>query len=210
MKALSIFLLHSCFLILTTVDSRAQSFTEEIIHYREVFKQAFIKKANSPLTETDLKYLRFYEPDSTYKVKAKITFTHDPEPVVIPTYSGIEKKYLKFAALDFNLHGKNITLTLFKPLGLSDPAYADHLFLPFTDATNDETTYGGGRYLDLKRRAIVGDEITVDFNKSYNPYCAYSAGYNCPIPPAENAMDISIAAGEKIFEGAYKKERTGK
>ncbi|QNL48564.1 DUF1684 domain-containing protein [Olivibacter sp. SDN3] len=207
MRTLLILLLNGCFLVLATVDSRAQGFAEEIICYRESYKQAFVEEANSPLEESDLDDLRFYEPDSTYKIKAYVTFIHDPEPFIIPTYSGVDKKYLRFAALNFKLHDEEIELTLFKSLGLSDPIYADYLFLPFTDATNDVTTYGGGRYLDLKRSDIKGNEIIIDFNKSYNPYCAYSAGYNCPIPPPENALNISVEAGEKKFEGKYKGER---
>ena len=71
--------------------------------------------------------------------------------------------------------------------------YKDHLFLPFTDKTNGFESYGGGRYIDLRIPAT--DSLLLDFNQSYNPYCAYTTGYNCPIPPKENALPIKIEVG---------------
>ena len=76
--------------------------------------------------------------------------------------------------------------------------YKDYLFLPFTDLTNGDTTYGGGRYIDM--RIPEKNTIILDFNQSYNPYCAYGGNYSCPIPPAENNLDIAITAGVKKFK----------
>jgi uncharacterized protein (DUF1684 family) len=75
--------------------------------------------------------------------------------------------------------------------------------LAFTDLTNGEDTYGGGRYIDLYISDIAEGHITIDFNKAYNPYCAYSDGYNCPIPPASNSINLEIKAGEKMYKGPY-------
>jgi uncharacterized protein (DUF1684 family) len=78
------------------------------------------------------------------------------------------------------------------------PQYKDYLYLPFKDFTNGESTYGGGRYLDFKMSDIQENQtIIIDFNKAYNPYCAYSDGYSCPIPPSENHLQVFIEAGEK-------------
>ena len=71
--------------------------------------------------------------------------------------------------------------------------YRNHLFLPFTDLTNGEETYGGGRYIDLS--IPDSDTIIIDFNKAYNPYCAYSSTRSCPIPPRENDLDLKVEAG---------------
>jgi uncharacterized protein (DUF1684 family) len=79
------------------------------------------------------------------------------------------------------------------------PAYADYLFLPFTDETNGRETYGGGRYIDLREADFKNGSITIDFNKAYNPYCAFAGGYSCPKPPDENQLAIAIPAGEKKF-----------
>jgi len=78
--------------------------------------------------------------------------------------------------------------------------YADYLFIPFTDNTSGNESYGGGRYLDYKISDIKNNKLLLDFNKAYNPYCAYTTGYNCPIPPAENDLKVAIKAGEKAFE----------
>jgi len=79
-----------------------------------------------------------------------------------------------------------------------DEGYEDYLFLPFTDATNGNETYGGGRYIDLS--IPNGDQIVIDFNKAYNPYCTYNKKYSCPIVPSQNALDIEIFAGVKAFK----------
>ena len=76
--------------------------------------------------------------------------------------------------------------------------YEDYLFLPFTDKTNGDSSYGGGRYLDLK--LPEGDSIIIDFNQAYNPYCAYNDKYSCPVPPKSNNLDIEVLAGVKTFK----------
>ena len=79
------------------------------------------------------------------------------------------------------------------------PQYRDYLFIPFKDLTNEDATYGGGRYIDAKTTDITSGEMILDFNKSYNPYCAFSDAYSCPIPPDENHLNIKIEAGEQEF-----------
>jgi peptide deformylase len=80
-----------------------------------------------------------------------------------------------------------------------NPAYKNHLFLPFLDLTNGQESYSGGRYIDLSTDDIKGNNVEIDFNKAYNPYCAYSNGYRCPVPPVENNLETKIMAGEKAF-----------
>ncbi|NNG04429.1 MAG: DUF1684 domain-containing protein [Inquilinus sp.] len=79
--------------------------------------------------------------------------------------------------------------------------YGGGLFLPFADATSGAETYGGGRYLldaikgaDLGR---AGDRPIVDFNFAYNPSCAYSPAWTCPLAPPENRLPNPVRAGEK-------------
>jgi len=80
--------------------------------------------------------------------------------------------------------------------------YKNYLFLPFTDATTGVETYESGRYIDLQTGDIKNNQVVIDFNKAYNPYCAYVSGvYNCPIPPRENHLPVAILAGEKRFAG---------
>jgi uncharacterized protein len=82
---------------------------------------------------------------------------------------------------------------------MNRPEYADYLFVPFTDATTGNETYGSGRYIDLRLGDIKNNTVLLDFNKCYNPYCAYTSGYNCPIPPKENRLAVAVKAGEKVF-----------
>ena len=78
--------------------------------------------------------------------------------------------------------------------------YRDHLFIPFADATTSNETYEGGRYIDLNISDIKDGIIIIDFNKAYNPYCAYDHDYSCPLPPKENHITIAVRAGEKRFK----------
>ena len=183
----------------------AQSFNEQIDTHREKYKADFISNEHSPLKEGDLKNLRFYNANSDYQVAAKVIILENQKPFKMPTYAGTTAEYIRFAKLTFDLLGKPLQLTLYKNIALSaNPAYKDYLFLPFTDLTNNKETYGGGRYIDLKESDIKNGTITLDFNKAYNPYCAYSDGYRCPIPPEENNLEVEIKAGERKYVGEKK------
>lgn len=181
------------------------SYAEEVNRHREAYKKDFLHNDRSPLGAEDLDKLRFYEPDETYRVRCTFTRTPDEKPFELPTYSGITKPYVKYGVLNFELKGEPFQLAVYQSLALRGmPQYAQYLFLPFRDLTNDETTYGGGRYLDLNMAELEKDEIILDFNKCYNPWCHYSDGYNCPIPPTENSLETAIEAGEKMWTGNKK------
>ncbi len=119
----------------------------------------------------------------------------------MPTYSGKTKEHVAYAVVSFVLGGKPQQLTLYRSLNLMKlPNYRDYLFLPFKDATSGKETYGGGRYIDLRTGDIKDGKVPLDFNRAYNPYCAYEEGYSCPIPPATNRLSMAIEAGEKTYE----------
>jgi uncharacterized protein len=116
------------------------------------------------------------------------------------THSGKIKKYYVYGFVNFTLNLKKYKLNVYQSETLlSVDSLKDYLFLPFTDLTNYKTTYGGGRYIDLDINKIVNNKIEIDFNKCYNPYCAFGAGYSCPIPPKENDLPIAIPVGEKNY-----------
>nr|WP_262916132.1 DUF1684 domain-containing protein [Pedobacter montanisoli] len=185
---------------------QAQNFKTETEQHRIKYKEDFITNEHSPLKEADLKYLDFFEADPTYKVIAKVKLLSNEKPFKMPTYAGTTAEYIKYAVLSMQVHNQPVQLTLYKNVALSqNPVYKDYLFLPFTDQTNNKETYGGGRYMDLKTSDIVKGKIEIDFNKAYNPYCAYSDGYRCPIPPEENDLSLAIKAGEKKYTGEKKK-----
>src|SRR6188768_1101399 len=110
-----------------------------------------------------------------------------------------------FSSIHFTINDTAVTLNIYQSQDLMTmQQYKDHLFIPFTDATSGEETYESGRYIDLEIKDIANDKVLIDFNKAYNPYCAYVSGkYNCPIPPSENRLTVTIRAGEKAFRKTH-------
>lgn len=113
----------------------------------------------------------------------------DGSTVTIGTSDGATRAYTRAGSVTFPVGQDTATLTLL--------ATDNGLFLPFRDATSGKETYGAGRYLDLEQP--VEGVIEIDFNLAYNPYCAYSDSYSCPLPPHENWLTVPIAAGEQSF-----------
>lgn len=182
------------------VSCLAQSYNDSILLHRQHYKEEFIAEERSPLKGNDTAYLRFYAPDEKYRVKAKFEPTPESKVFDMPTHSGKTKPFRQYGILTFKLNGKKQTLCVYQNQKLmQDPKYKDDLFIPFTDATSNVETYGGGRYIDIKIDDIKEYILLLDFNKCYNPYCAYSEGYNCPVPPPENRLDVAVKAGEKNY-----------
>ncbi len=185
----------------TTIDA----FAKRIKKHREGYKRDLIRDLHSPITKYDLRFIDFFEPDSSYIIDCKIERLKDQKFFNFLTSSGKKRKYKKFTKLSCVVRDTLIELYTYESKRLlQSKKYKDYIFLPFTDNTNGDTTYGGGRYLDLQRDDFSGDSISIDFNLCYNPYCAYSSGYSCAIPPKENALPVYIEAGEKKYRGRKK------
>ena len=200
-------MIRYCFILFMMIqlNSFAQDYKTQIATHRDNYKADFLKDPRSPLKGDDLKNLHFFEADSNYRVKANVELLMNETSFQMATYTGTSREYIRYAILSFKLNGEAQKLTIYKSISLSKIAeYKDHLFLPFTDETNSEESYGGGRYIDLSSQDISGNFIEVDFNKAYNPYCAYSDGYQCPKPPAENELKLKVKAGEMIYTGDKK------
>jgi uncharacterized protein (DUF1684 family) len=182
------------------------AFAAEIARHRQEYKEHFIAESRSPLTEADTAMLDFFPADPSWRVKTQFIRTLEPQPFDMPTYSGRSAQYQEYGKLTFEKDGKTLSLSVYQNLRLmNSQKYTDYLFLPFKDQTNGDTTYGGGRYMDLKTGDIGTDGVLMlDFNKCYNPWCAFSDGYNCPIPPVVNHLTIEVPAGEKNFKGEKK------
>ena len=198
-------LLNSIFvfqLLLNSFISNAQSYKDSLLVYRVHYKNEFLEDKRSPLKQEDLGWLRFYPTDKKYRVQTTTELISDTTAISIQTHSGKIKRYRRFGYLYFYLpHSKeHFRLTVYQSCDfVKQEPYKDLLFLPFTDKTNYETTYAGGRYIDLSLKEFMTGNVVIDFNKCYNPYCAYADGYNCPIPPKENSINARIKAGEKLF-----------
>lgn len=199
-------MINRAILFLILIITGCSSLSKEIREHRKEYRHEFLTDPRSPLKEEDLQHLDFYSPSGKARVNAKFTVTPEAEPFEMPTYSGITRAYRKWGNAKFLWENDSITLSLYQNLTLlSNPLYKDYLFLPFKDASNGVSTYGGGRYLNMSKADTEDGWITIDFNKSYNPWCAYSDGFNCPIPPVENHLPFSIYAGEKKYKGEVKR-----
>jgi len=150
------------------------------------------------IIKSDTGYIDFYPIDESMSVTANVEVLKDEKPFQLMTSSGKTKEAQKYAKLTFTISGKVYTLYAYQLIKLkeTEPG-AVHLFIPFTDETSGETSYGGGRYIDIDGNDIRDQKIRIDFNKAYNPYCAFTTGYNCPIPPKENNLPVAVKAGER-------------
>lgn len=182
------------------------AFAAETARHREHYKQEFLTDARSPLSAQDTALLDFFPPDPAWRVTTRFERTPDAQVFDMMTYSGKKRLYVQYGTAHFEVAGKPYQLALYQNLALiRQDAYKDHLFLPFKDHTNGDTTYGGGRYLDLHTGDIGSDgALVIDFNQCYNPWCAYSDGYNCPVPPVANHLELEVAAGERNYQGEKK------
>ncbi|RYZ55258.1 MAG: DUF1684 domain-containing protein [Sphingobacteriales bacterium] len=193
------------FLLLPTLAA-GQNYEDSIAAHRAEYCQAFITEKRSPLKAADTGFLRFFNPDRLYRVTARFTPSGDTTSFLMPTRSGKTKRFRKYGTASFRLkNGRrwiDETLEIYQsPDLMQQEAYHDQLFIPFTDDTNGGLSYGGGRYIDISTKDIANGSLVIDFNKAYNPYCAYAEGYNCPIPPKANSLRVPVNAGEKAFAG---------
>ena len=188
-------------MLLTGLNCFGQDYNSHIATHRKAYLDDFLTDKNSPLNKNETKFIRFYDPDSSYRVEATVELVSNATSFIMPVFSGTGREYVKYALLKFVLQGKPMELNIYKS---KSNTFSDYLFLPFTDETNGTETYAGGRYLDFKEGDIKSGKVVVDFNKAYNPYCAYSDGYACPKPPDENQLKIAVKVGERMFAGAKK------
>lgn len=135
--------------------------------------------------------LHYFTPDRRFAVTATLEPVAGASPITLLTTRNLTKRFTPFARLRFRLAGKPQTLTAYKAPG------EETLFIPFTDATTGQETYSVGRFLEVP--LPKGMTFTLDFNAAFNPLCNYSDIWNCPIPPDENALRVSVKAGEKVY-----------
>lgn len=185
------------------VRSAGSDSRETWLHFRRTRDELLTAHPQSALTDEQkagFSGLSYFGYDPAYR------FLVDVDPDVVPEVFTVELeddgifRYKRFGRIHFTVDEQPATLSLFWILG-----YGGGLFLPFRDTTNNEQTYGGGRYvLDTIKHADLGhagDTLIVDFNYAYNPSCAYNAQWHCPLAPAENWLSVPIRAGEQAFDG---------
>lgn len=189
-----VFVFFSC----TLEEDNTLMYDESTIIERRKELDAFFKQdPASPLKEQQKEQftsLQYFAPNEEFAFYAEFSLNKNPDTVQLLTTKGSEKRtmlrYGTFTVQDQN--GSAFTLTGFKSLEQED----DVIFIPFKDKTNGFDTYEAGRYLEVDEISTSG-EYLLDFNRAYNPYCAYNKDYVCPLVPKENILSISIKAGEK-------------
>ena len=161
----------------------------------------FLDPSTSPLRPKEKKSfdgLDFFTPSSDYQVRALFREAFQQDTIQMKTTTGSVTNEIVYGNLFFQLNDRCHVLPVYREVDALD----DYVFLPFTDLTNGDLTYGGGRYIDLI--FPLKDSVLIDFNKAYNPYCAYNPKYSCPLVPSANHLETAILAGEKSFDLFYK------
>ena len=173
----------------------------DLIDFRTQIDDFLQSHPQSPLEVEDrgrFKGLNYYPENEALVLEVDINRLPESEPlIVMETNTGQQQQYRRWGQFTFVVDGETATLTIY-----SD-AHGHDFFMPFKDATNGQETYGAGRYLDNHRPGLVQLADTcfkVDFNYAYNPYCAYSPYFSCPLPPRENWLKVPVQAGEKDFK----------
>jgi uncharacterized protein (DUF1684 family) len=173
------------------------SLMKSSLDFQKELNEQYSDSLHSPLTNEDriiFKGHEFYPVDLKYCVDAKLVKEKNPKTFEMKTTTDRKPTYYKYGEVHFKINNKKYKLNVYQSMDLLNKSeYRDYLFLPFKDLTSGEETYGGGRFLDL--RIPKGDVISIDFNKAYNPYCAYNHKYSCPVPPPENFLKTEIKAG---------------
>lgn len=192
-------------LLLQSAYAQQSAYTTEIKAYQHKLNHEFANPNETPLTKEGLANfdsLGFFSIDSTYLVKAYLLKTPKSKPFKMLTTTSRKPDYRQYGKVAFVLKDTVCTLSVYESLRFkADTTRKHYLFLPFKDYTNGGESYGGGRFLDLE--IPQSDTLIIDFNKAYNPYCAYNGRYSCPIPPKENALKLYIAAGVMRYDGEH-------
>lgn len=172
-------------------------------HYKNSLNSYIANYVNNHevVTGEDKKLLSFYPVNEQYRIVAKFERVRDGKWFSMETSGPLRQVYRVYGTIYFTIRDTVVRLNIYQSqMLMTTEQYKDHLLLPYTDLTTGDETYPGGRYIDLETADVKNNSITIDFNKAYNPYCAYITGkYNCPLPPKENDLPVAIRAGEKLF-----------
>lgn len=179
---------------------KALTWEEEIAAFQNAMNKQYSTKVTSPLDKESFRVFtghKYYPKKQNLRVKANFLRTPNEKVFKMETSSERLPEYRKYGVLKFEIDGKQYTLGVYQDIATSVvKKYKDLLFLPFKDLTNGKETHGGGRYIDFKIPST--QVVTLDFNKAYNPFCAYSKKFSCPLPPRENYLNVAIPAGMKL------------
>ncbi len=175
----------------------SETYLEEIKQYREE-KDKLMLSEGFPFTgkADEFTGLKYFDTDPEYRISASLEPIKSKKVVILATNDGLENRYLEYAYATFAINNVKCRLLILETMAMGPDR--GNLFLAFADETSAQETYGAGRYLDINK--VPGStSVLLDFNKAYNPYCAYSDNFSCPFPPKENILSVAIPAGEKVY-----------
>jgi uncharacterized protein len=161
--------------------------------FRHEKDEAFRLDPDSPLDPEQRRLftgLRYFPPNPALDLTPEIQELEPKTEIEIQTSTGDLRRYERFGQVTFEVDGEPVRLTVFRAGG--------GFFLPFVDSLAGKETYGAGRYVEPE--PMPDGRMHIDFNLAYNPHCAYSPRWSCPIAPAENRLRVPIRAGEMSFE----------
>lgn len=191
-------------LLFFNCSSQKTSYEENVKLFQYELNTQYADDVKSPLTKEDLKTFKaldFFDIDENYRVEAEFELTPDSPIFEMQTTTDRLPLYRKYGIAHFTIDGKKCELSLYQNQKyMTSLEYENQLFLPFNDLTNGKTSYGSGRFIDIEIPEKGSNTIVIDFNKSYNPYCAYNYKYSCPIPPSENILAVAIQVGVKSYK----------
>jgi hypothetical protein len=171
------------------------AYVEELAADRTFKDKTFLESEDSPIPKDKrdtILPLKYFPIDPAYSVPASLNLAKERPVFEMPTSSGALRKMQLVGTLEFTVQGEKRSLGAFVPEGTER---ITSLFVPFADLTTGMETYVAGRYLDIDPTPT--GYYMIDFNRAYNPYCAYNASYECPFPPSSNRLNVAIRAGEK-------------
>jgi len=182
-----------------TDDPEMKAYIESLIKERKEKDYSMQFDINSPFnrdTTITFKPLNYYEPNPDFVFKSKLFKFDVQDTVAILGTKGETRPAVLLGFLELKKDNKVIRINVYQSFSRTGEPYYS---IWFTDKTTGNETYGVGRYLDFELNDHPEFVYTIDFNKAYNPYCAYSSLFTCPIPRVEDYIDMEIEAGEKNF-----------
>jgi len=166
----------------------------ELTDFRKAKDDFFKSDPQSPLEaeqRQNFKGLSYFPENPALRFDLTLGKVEKPERVIMPTSAGDEQEYFHAGQVTFKVGTEQAALQVYVSANGGD------YFIPFVDRTAPAETYGSGRYLEPED--LGNGRLRLDFNRAYNPYCAYNDRWSCPLPPDANRLSVRIEAGEKKF-----------
>ena len=178
----------------------ASEWNERVRAEREQKDTFFALHPQSPIpveARSHFEGLAYFPPDPGYRFEFPLHEHKDTEVITVEDTAGNMREMVRWGEFRFTVGGKQCKLQAYR-MDVSE----ERLFIPFRDTTSGQETYGAGRYLDLEGDQYFAGEgkWLLDFNRAYNPWCAYSQDYVCPFVPPENWLEVPIRAGERSYQ----------